>query len=207
MPLSDDPKNVLVQGGSGENEEEEVFRLTKAFHPESSLVVDQNGTVPIAHAVWQVDYHERGSKLDSDVDPISEFVAIYQFSEEEFTRADFAVHHYMLMNKPSADIFSDDIVAARYVTLEPAAKNRDDNSDDVLELPIEKRTMFRGVVKRRKLGAREELETIKLTSEAHRVECLRKYFDIMVEEGDIEHIKNRSSALDRVQPIPDGFEG
>ncbi|KAI5120716.1 hypothetical protein M0805_006423 [Coniferiporia weirii] len=196
-PLSADPQNVVPGATPGE-----VSRLTRGFSPQSSLVLpgsdagaystEQAAHVDEAHSLWQLEY--RGGAGT----PVPEFVAIYQFMEEEFFPVDYAVYHYTKMYKPFEDIFWDDIVNTRYVLGDEGEEGAE--SRKITERPLSKLTLFRGVVKKR--FGYKVLDRIVLKSEEERVAALQKYFGVTVKQEDIVHIEGREAKLGRAQELP-----
>ncbi|KAL5488452.1 hypothetical protein ACEPAI_6570 [Sanghuangporus weigelae] len=186
IPLSDDPTNVLQHSVPGE-----LNRLTRGFAVASSILPpgpdaqyspEQAAQVNDAHALWQMEYLPLGK---------SEFMVLYQFSEQEFTALDFNVHHYAKMFKPFEDIFSDDVVGARFALSESAT----DSGLPVTKRSLEKYTLFRGVFKRR-LGDKL-LEKIVCESEEDRVNVLRNYFGITIADKDIAHIQKTEARWEK----------
>ena len=231
MPLTDDPENVMQNSTPSE-----FNRLTRGFAPNSGILppssdavtVDQDqdqGTAPYsadqaqqvrdAHALWQVEYRPPGAD--------AKYMIVYQFSEQEFTSLDYNVQHYAKMFKPFEDVFSDDVIAMRFVLAQDVDDvNSADHTNGVngngngtatattTTLPITKRsvqrlTLFRGIFKRR-LGEKL-LEKIECKSEEDRVAILRKYFEIDIADEDIAHIKDRDAAFEKKKkPLPKEVE-
>lgn len=196
FPLSADPENVIPHAMPPE-----TTRLTRGFSPASSLVAPgaataydakQAAEIFDAHALWQVEYCQGPGT------PMSEYRIVYQFMEQEFQFSDYNVQHYAKMFKPNEDVFSDDVVCMRYAL-----------ADDSAELPVTERpllrfTLFRGVFKKR-LG-NEVLEKIVCKTEADRIEVLRKYFGVTLEDADAVHIKGRSASIEKALPMTPELE-
>ena len=189
IALSDDPSNVLQHSIPGE-----LNRITRGFAPASGILppgpdatysAEEAAQVHDAHALWQMEYRSLGE---------SHFKVVYQFSEQEFVPLDYNVHHYAKMFKPFEDIFSDDVVGAMFALSESDA----DSGLPVTRRSLEKYSLFRGVFKRR-LGDKL-LEQVVCQSEADRVNVLRKYFGITIEDKDIVHIQKTEACWEKKKP-------
>ncbi|EJD00744.1 cysteine proteinase [Fomitiporia mediterranea MF3/22] len=192
IPLSDDSENVIQATVPGE-----YNRLTRGFSSASGLIPpgpgapyspEQVAQINDIHALWQVEYRGSGKATD--------YTIVYQFSEQEFTTLDYNVHHYAKMHKPFEDVFSYDVVCAKFTL------GDDDSGRRITERQLERWTLFRGVFKRR-LG-NELLEKIECSSEEDRVNVLRRYFGITIEDKDIVHIKGTAASWEKMKALPGG---